>query len=418
MPEHVLVVGTGREFPGRVRAASPGTVTTVMCRVEYVHKVRDAHENARVIALRERADDEEWIALAAAVHAHQPFTRIATVGERDQDRCAAIGAALGLPTHSPETVALVHDKNLMRDRLVAAGLDSTAHTIATGENDVRSFLRAHGGPCVVKPVSGAGSVGVALARTEADVPAAWRRASGDHTGITGAGVIVEQYHEGDQFSVEGLSEAGEHVIVSITRKFSDPATFVELGHVVPAGLSDAQRAAAEAYVTRVLDALGVEFGATHTEIVLGDHGPRLIETHVRVGGDEIPGLTLDVTGVDLSDCVVRQTLGDKVLPGVRALLAAPRERVASAIWFAALPGTGVLEEVSGTAEARATAGVTDVQVTARPGTALGGLASSDSRVAAVRALAATPREAVAAAQQGVGHLGFHVRSRAHISGTV
>jgi biotin carboxylase len=416
--EHVLIVGTGREFPARVRAASPGAITTVMCRVEYVHKLRDAHENARVIAVRERAGDEEWIALAAAVHAQQPFTRIATVGERDQDRCAAIGAALGLYTHRPQTVALVHDKRLMRARLNELGLDSTAHTLATSEDDVRSFLTTYGGPCVVKPVAGAGSAGVALVRTEADVSTAWVRASGDHKGIVATGVIVEQFHEGEQFSVEAFSEAGEHAVVSVTRKFSDPVTFVELGHVAPAGLAAAQRKEVETYVAQVLDALGVEFGATHTEIVLGADGPRLIETHVRVGGDEIPALTLDATGVDLADCVVRQTLGEEVMPGIRAVLAEPRERPCSAIWFAVVRGSGVLEEVSGDDEARATTGVTAVQVLVRPGCELGELASSDSRVAAVRALGVTPEEAVAAARQGVQRLEFHLRSRAHVGDTV
>ena len=72
---------------------------------------------------------------------------------------------------------------------------------------------------------------------------------------------------------------------------------------------------------RVLDALGVEFGATHTEIVLGDAGPRVIETHIRMGGDEIPALAFDATDVDLADCVVRQTVGEKVLPEIRAVLA-------------------------------------------------------------------------------------------------
>jgi biotin carboxylase len=418
MPEHVLIVGVGQHFPARFRAARPGTVTTVMCRVERVHKVRDPQENARVIALRERASDEEWIALAAAVHAQEPFTRIATVGEHDQNHCAAIGAALGLRTHRPETVALVHDKHLMRARLSESGLDSTAHALAAGEDDVRSFLRAHGGSCVVKPVAGLGSAGVALVRAEADAPGAWARASGNHQGIPDAGVIVEQFHEGEQFSVEAFTEAGEHVIVSVTRKFSDPVTFVELGHVAPAALAPEQRKEVETFAVRVLDAIGVEFGATHTEIVLSPAGPRLIETHVRFGGDEIPELTLDATNVDLADCIVRQTLGDSVLPGIRATLAEPREPVCSAIWFAAVPGAGTLEEVSGVSEARDTPGVTAVQVLASPGTELGGLQSSDSRVAYVRARGTTPEEALTAARLGVGQLEFHVRSRAHAGDTV
>ena len=412
--EHVLIVGTGREFPARFRAA--GAETSVIVRVESLHKVREPALNRRVIGVRADAPDEEWIALAAAAHAVHPFTRIATVGEREQDRCAAIGAALGLYTHSVETVALVHDKLRMREKLADAGVDSTAFVFAISEDDVRAFFAAYG-PCVVKPIEGAGSAGVALVGSTEDVPAAWLRASGDHEGIPAAGVIVEQFHDGDQYSVEGFAEAGEHVIVSITRKYSDPSTFVELGHVAPAPLSAADRAAIEACTNRVLAALGVEFGPTHTEIVLGAHGPRLIETHVRFGGDDIPELTLDVTGVDLSDCVVRQTLGEKVLPSIRASLSAG-DRGSSAIWFAALAGSGVLESVIGQDEASAVDGVKAVDLLAKPGAVLDGLASSESRVAQVRAVASEPADAVAAAREGVRRLGFLVRARAHDGATV
>ncbi|MDV7267582.1 carboxylate--amine ligase, partial [Rhodococcus oxybenzonivorans] len=95
MSEHVLVVGSGRDLPSRVRSALPGTQTSVICRLDFVAKLRQLTEHARVIAVRHDAPDEEWIALARAAHARHPFTRIATFGERDQDRCAAIGEALG-----------------------------------------------------------------------------------------------------------------------------------------------------------------------------------------------------------------------------------------------------------------------------------------------------------------------------------
>jgi hypothetical protein len=59
--------------------------------------------------------------------------------------------------------------------------------------------------------------------------AASARAGGTLGGLPHAGVLVEQFHEGPQFSVEAFSECGEHQVVAITRKFSDPVTFVELG---------------------------------------------------------------------------------------------------------------------------------------------------------------------------------------------
>ncbi|WP_172651780.1 ATP-grasp domain-containing protein [Rhodococcus opacus] len=418
MTEHVLVVGSGRDLPGRVRDALPGTQTSVICRLEFVAKLRRLTEHSRVIAVRHDAPDEEWIALAAAAHAQHPFTRIATFGERDQDRCAAIGEALGLSTHSRRTVTSVHDKNAMRAALRESGVDATASAVVADVDALRAFAFEHGFPCVVKPVCGAGSAGVAVVREESALAAAFARAGGDFDGLTTSGVLVERFHEGPQFSVEAFSECGEHQIVAVTRKFSDPANFVELGHVAPAALSAEQEERIHTYVTSVLDAVGVEFGATHTEIVLTPTGPRVIETHVRMGGDEIPSLALDATGVDLAECVVRQTVGEKVLPGIRAVLAEERPARCSAIWFAAAPVAGVLVDVSGVDDARKVDGVTDVQLLVRPGGAVAVLESSDSRVAYARAVGDTAEQALDAAREAMARLEFQVRVSAADTGTV
>ncbi|MFJ4977175.1 ATP-grasp domain-containing protein [Streptomyces coeruleorubidus] len=409
MSEHVLIVGPGRDFPARIRAVQPGTRTTVICQLDYIGKVRVPGENARVIGVRGDAPEQEWIDLAAAVHALHPFTRIGTFGERDQDHYAVIAEALGLSAHSPATVSLVHDKEAMRVRLREAGVDATVSARAADLDELRAFVRRNGLPCVVKPISSSGSAGVTKVVHESELADAFTKAGGSYLGLPNTGVLVEEFLDGPQFSVEAFSELGEHQVLAITRKFSDPETFVELGHVSPADLPADLCEEIHAYVGGVLDALGVEFGPTHTEVVLGDKGPRLIETHVRMGGDQIPALTLDVTGVDVDDCTARQTLGEKVLPGIRATLAEDRPARGSAIWFASLDAAGVLDGVSGLDEARALPGVTEVAVLARPGADVGRLETSESRVALARALGESADEAVAAARAAVERLEFQVR---------
>jgi biotin carboxylase len=418
MTEHVLIVGSGRDLPARVRRALPGTETSIICRLEFVAKLRELTEHTRVIAVRHDAPDEEWVALARAAHELHPFTRIATFGETDQDRCAVIGEALGIATHSPRTVELVHDKHAMRVRLRETGVDTTASAIVADLDALSAFVGEHGFPCVVKPAAGAGSAGVAVVRHGSELASAFERAGTRFDDLPDAGVVVEQFHEGPQFSVEAFSELGEHQVVSITRKFSDPTTFVELGHVASADVTSEQQAEVCDYVERVLDAVDVEFGATHTEIVLSEAGPRIIETHVRQGGDEIPALTFEATGVDLAECVVRQTVGEKVLPDIRAVLAEERPACCSAIWFVAAPAAGVLANVSGLDEARNVKGVTDVQLLVRPGSTIGALESSDSRVAYVRAVGETADLAVEAARKAAAHLEFQLRVRAVSEQTV
>jgi biotin carboxylase len=221
-------------------------------------------------------------------------------------------------------------------------------------------------------------------------------------------VVVEKFLSGDQYSVECFSEQGEHQVVTITRKYSDPVSLVELGHVMPAPLDPEDAEAIGAHVCRALDALGVEFGPTHTEIVLTTSGPRLIETHLRFGGDSIWDLVTDATGVDLVKNQWRQMIGEKVLPGIRSTLQDPdRAPRFEAIWFAAAPPSGILVEIAGV-DGPHPDGVT-VKWPLPPGTQLNGLQSSHSRLAQARAHADTAAEALALAQQAIERLEIIVR---------
>ncbi|MFE5549496.1 ATP-grasp domain-containing protein [Streptomyces sp. NPDC056534] len=418
MTEHVLIVGSPRsgwDLPAQVRRARPGTQTSLICRLDPEHLTRlsDVHEHAALIAVPDNASDAQWIALAAAVHTHTPFTRAVTFTETDQDRCAAIGAALSVPAHAPETVRLVHDKHAMRTRLREAGVDSTPSALVTTAAEVHRFVRAHGLPCIVKPASGAGSVGITLLTHEADIEPSIRRAT-----ATSDEAVVEPFHTGRQFSVEAMSEDGDHQIVAVTRKLSDPQTLVELGHIVPADLTDEHQTQIYHYVTRLLTTLGISFGPTHTELVLTPDGPRVIETHLRMGGGQIPQLVHDATGIDLTDYTAQQSAGTTILPGLRAQLKKDRPARYAAVWFATPPAPGLLTAIDGLDNAWNTYTVTDIQLLTQPGTRLTPLDSGHSRLAYARTTATTAHQALHDARQAISHLTFTIQMPAPATQTI
>ncbi|MEU2622619.1 ATP-grasp domain-containing protein [Streptomyces sp. NPDC007157] len=419
MSEHILIFGNGYDIPGRIRARGKrlgrAYTTSVLCRLEHLAKVEEAEGHARIVAVRADAPVEEWIELARAVHATQSVTRIAAFGDQCQEAAADAARALGIATHAPETVRLVFDKFAMRRRLAEAGVESIPAAEVPDVDALRAFAAEHGYPCVVKPRRGTASTGVSMIRSAEEAPAAFARALGKEGAAGGADdaeaaseVVVEAFLPGAQYSVEAFSEGGEHVAVAFTRKYSDPASLVELGHVMPAPLDAGQEEEIRAHLARALDALGVEFGPTHTEVVLTGQGPRIIETHLRVGGDEIWNMVTDATGVDLVEYQLRQCTGERVLPELRAALAgARRGRRGEAIWFAGAPAAGVLVEVTG-ADGPHPEGVR-VEVLGRAGDRLHGLRSSDSRLAQARAGADTPDKALALAQEAIGRLEFVTR---------
>jgi biotin carboxylase len=344
---------------------------------------------------------EEWVGVARAVHAAHPVTRIALFGEQDCDRAAAVGEALGVATHRPETVAWVQDKHAMRARLRAVGLEDAPAALVTDPAMLRDFTAEHGFPLVVKPNGGVASVGVSVARTPADLDECFARAAAEHGAFSSSGVLAERFFEGPQFSVEGFSEDGEHVFVAIARKYSDPVTLVELGHVLPAPLTSEEVKLIHHYAGEVLDALGVRFGPTHTEFVLTSEGPRIIETHLRLSSDTGP-LLPGATGVDFVETQIRQTMGEKVLPEIRRTLEESSARY-GAVWYAYTGLSGQLVKIVGLEESRSDPDVT-VESHVAPGARLDGLHSNYSRLAEARAFAPEPEKALALARDAIRKL--------------
>jgi biotin carboxylase len=405
--EHVLLVGReeglARRYRGHGTAAGTAVTVSVLCRTEHLSRVSSAEDCARVLALPARAGMDEWVGIARALHAVHPVTRIALYGEQDCDRAAAVGEALGVATHSRDTVRWVHDKHAMRARLRAAGLEDTPAALVTDREMLRAFAAKHGLPLVVKPNGGVASVGVSVARSPADLDACFAKAVAEHAAFSSPGVLAERFFEGPQFSIEGFSEDSEHVFVAIARKYSDPVTFSELGHVLPAPLSPAEEKLIQCYAGEVLDALGVRFGPTHTEFVLTPEGPRIIETHLRLSSDTGP-LVPGATGVDLVESQIRQTMGEKVLPGIRRTLedssAAARF---GAVWYANTDLSGHLVKIVGIEESGRDPDVTVVPHV-QPGARLDGLRDNYSRLAEAQAFAAEPEQALTMARDAIRKL--------------
>ena len=72
-----------------------------------------------------------------------------------------------------------------------------------------------------------------------------------------------------------------------------------------------------------------------------------------------------------------------MLSHIRTVLAENRRARSSAIWFLAAAAAGELVDMSGLDEAGETEGATEVKLLVRPGSTIGNLESSDSRIAYV-----------------------------------
>ena len=411
MSEHMLIVGNGREIPGLARQARPGLRTTMLVRLDALPRVRDQSSHARLIGLPHDRGVSEWVEMARAIHARDPFDHLATYGERDQDKAAAIGAVLGLRTHSPETVRWVHDKLALRERLAALGVDPTPSRRVRGVDEAADFGREYGYPFVLKPIAGTASAGVTVVPGPIDVAAAWAWAAAVKA-VESDEIVAESYLDGTELSVEAFSENGEHRVVCLTGKVKTAGHCVELGHVVRGPFDDATCEVVSRFTVAVLDALGVRDGVTHTEVIVTADGPHVVETHLRPAGDEIPEMIHDTYGVDLIDLLVRQSLGDRLLNRLdRELKAAADIAGYAAIWYATPAASGRIVSVTGLESARAMPGVISVELLKQVGDHLPTqVTDSGTRAVAARGVADDPREALQRARAAAEAVRFTVEA--------
>lgn len=398
---HVLIIGHGRDMPHHLAELDDSVTISVLCETAATVKVRESHRIARVLGVRSAQQRDEWLMLAKGVHQIDQIDVVCAFGEWHQDIAADSGTLLGVRAHAPSTVRNVHDKSTVRAELARCGVDVVPAAVVHSGTEVAKFIVQTKAPCIVKPVDGVASQGISLVQDPAEAAEAFDRAVRAGVAPNATAVLVERYLEGPQFSVEMLSGNGECHPVSMSRKYSDATTFVELGHVAPAPISPQLRDEIVEFCAAVAAALGVTRGATHTEVVVTPDGPHVIETHLRLGGDDIARLVEHSTSVVLEAELAREALGrdssDTVLSG-------PRAAQASAIWFVPSTARGTLREVLGLAEAREAEGVVSVDVLLDQGSALRELASSRDRVASVRAVGPDPATAVRRAQDAAALL--------------
>lgn len=221
-----------------------------------------------------------------------------------------ISRGLGIPCNSIECEALTENKYTMREQLKKDGVNIPAYVAIHSQTEEHNIPF----PIIVKPADSGGSRGVTLVRNQEELDLAIERALNWSSGKI---VMLEQFIEGREFSVEAISYQGKHYIIQITDKVTTGAPyFVELSHHQPANLTSKQWNDIAELTLKTLSSLKVEYGASHTEIKMNSDGvPYVIEMGARMGGDFIQSdLVRLSTGYDMVKGVIEIATGRFTIP--------------------------------------------------------------------------------------------------------
>ncbi|HEY1620910.1 MAG TPA: ATP-grasp domain-containing protein [Streptosporangiaceae bacterium] len=245
----------------------------------------------------------------APLHRQRPFDRVITTTEPAGESTGYVVDALGLPGVSEFTARALKNKGLMREVLAKNDLSPVRYRVVHSAAELTEFLGEVGGTIIVKPVDGVASMHINTVTTEGEAAAAW-----DRLRATGADeALAEEYLDGPVVSVDSFSFSGRHLPIGYSEyRMND--RYVEWEVSTPSRVATPHRDALFALTPKLLDAVGLAEGPSHSEFVLTPDGPRVLESHARLAGSGAPELVRRAFGLDLDQMFLTVPLGITPLP--------------------------------------------------------------------------------------------------------
>lgn len=227
---------------------------------------------------------------------------------------ARIAEKYRFPFFSVDTARWSTDKFQMKQRFIEGGVPCAKGRLVKSVSEVGDFEY----PVIIKPRDNSGSRGVKLCRCKEELEASMGEAlEVSHLD----NVLVEEFIEGQEYSIEGLHHDGINEVIQFTEKKTTEFPYnVELGHIQPANISDENKQKISEIVKKIGQALNFVNCPSHTELKINERGIFVIETSPRLGGDYITStLTPLSTGVNMEEELLSIALGMAINPHPQAV---------------------------------------------------------------------------------------------------
>ena len=305
-----------------------------------------------------------------------------------------INDELGLCGISKEIAIKATNKHLMREAFEKYGAPSPMSILTKDGEDAWSiFCNEFDTNAILKPSRNSGSRGIAKVEkgiVKEEFVKLYHRAlneSRDHQ------VLIEQFIEGPEFSVEVIVWQGiPHVLAITDKKTTEAPYFVELGHNQPSVYPEEIQQKLKDGAIAGCKALGLTYCAAHCELKIQNEEVYLMEIGARMGGDFISTeLTHLSSGIDMVAASI-----DVVL-GVKPNLQPVEDKHGVAIRYFT-PKPGIVKSIEH-AELLNRQDVYDAEIYIKEGDKVCEVKSSLDRSGHVIVTAGTPQEAIKVAER-------------------
>ncbi|HET6208925.1 MAG TPA: ATP-grasp domain-containing protein [Jatrophihabitans sp.] len=310
----LLLIGTGLRAYREYLLSSLGKEF----RLHLFHKVEPGWEMDHLAGWTVLPDTTDGAAMAEQARRldqDEPFVGVLCWDEARIHAAAQVAQALGLPNGDPAVIGRLRDKGQTRQALAAAGLAQPRSIPVATLAQALAAAEQVGYPAILKPRGLGASLGVIRVNDADQLRARFdftfnTRSPEPEDVLAEERVLVEECVTGEEISVDAVITGGKTAALFIARKVVGyPPYAEEIGHYVSAD----DPLLTDPVLTELLQAchtaLGFTDGWTHSEFMLTESGPKVIEVNGRLGGDLIPKLGMLATGIDPGVTAARAACG-------------------------------------------------------------------------------------------------------------
>ncbi len=255
-----------------------------------------------------------------------------------------LSESLNLFSNGTEKSKARRDKFLMTEELVKHGIATVKYFKSNELDSILFWIQQNTvWPVVLKPLDSAGTNGVYVCQNPVEVEIAFNQIykKVNNMGLINNEVLVQSFLKGKEYIINSVSFAGKHYISDIwygRKKYISGHGFIyDREELLPySGNTQDQLVS---YVKTVLDALSIKYGPSHSEVMMTENGPVLIESGARIGGGVNPAVSDECLGHNQIELTVlaytnpplfdRQTVGPYQLKkeGMWVILASDYEGI-------------------------------------------------------------------------------------------
>lgn len=221
---------------------------------------------------------------------------------------------LGFPCHSYESALNATIKPRMRKCFDHSHVPSPEFFSLSGaeitEENVLAAAEKLSFPCVVKPADNMGARGCRMIRSKDE---AWKSVKIAAENSRTSTVIIEEYMDGPEFSIDAIVYKGTLTITGFADRhiFYKPY-FIETGHTMPTIIEEKKRLELISAFADGIHSLGLTCGAAKADIKYTEKGPQIGEIAARLSGGYMSGWTFPYSsGLNLTEQALLVATGNE-----------------------------------------------------------------------------------------------------------